>query len=200
LRPKYGQIDSVNLVFFGVSNGPDDFTMNGNASKIRDDVKKAKEDLIVRKPMHWLATKYFSPLNTSDPDVLRSRMTGGLPLKGFNDFDDNFAEQKRLEKLYLEKLLDDVLLPANDKYKHITINWEENTVGLTSIEVMKELSHDSWLALGSVSFVGVLVLAHTMSISLTLIAAVGILLSFPMAFTCYWWCGFRTMKLLNFVR
>jgi hypothetical protein len=183
------------LIFFGVSNGPNDFIMNGNASKIRDDVKKAKEDLIDRKAMHWLATKYFSPLNTSDPDVLRSRMTGGLPLKGFNDFDDNFAEQKRLEKL-----LDDVLLPANDKYKHITINWEENTVGLTSIEVMKELSHDSWLALGSVTFVGVLVLAHTMSISLTLIAAVGILLSFPMAFTCYWWCGFRTMKLLNFVR
>ena len=81
--------------------------------------------------MHWLTDKYFTPLNTSDPEVLRSRMVGGLPLKGFASATVDYNEQVDLEKLYLTKVLNDVLLPANEKYKYITINWEETTVGLT---------------------------------------------------------------------
>jgi hypothetical protein len=57
--------------------------MNGSSPTIRQDKKGAIDDLIVRTPMHWLTDKYFTPLNTSDPEVLRSRMVGGLPLKGY---------------------------------------------------------------------------------------------------------------------
>jgi hypothetical protein len=42
---------------------------------------------------------------------------------------DDFSGQQAAEKKYLTKILTDVLLPANEKYKHVTINWEETTVG-----------------------------------------------------------------------
>ena len=191
-------IDTVNMIFFAEDDGFDGHVMSGNATKMREK-KEAVDDLVVRTPMHWLTDKYFSALNRTDPEVLRSRMVGGLPLKGFPSATKDFQAQVDLERTYLTKLLNDVLLPANEKYKHLHVNWEESNVGLTSIEVLEELKHDSMYALGSVLFVGVLVLSHTMSLTLTICAAVGILLSFPMAFACYWWCGFRTMKLLNFV-
>ena len=247
-------IDTVNSVFYAVEDDAGGHIMNGNATAIRKK-KGAVNDLAKLTPLHWLTDKYFSNLNKVDPKVLRSRMVGGLPLPGYKSHNDDFQVQVSVERRYLSKILNNVLLNANekacmgipvddqdkhvskqndiacmivkedagtstssphkrrnqeecgkvltcqwrDRYTYLFVNWEESTVGLSSIEVMQELSHDAMFALGSVLFVGVLVLTHTMSGLLTLVAAIGILSSFPMAFACYWWCGFRTMKLLNFV-
>ena len=185
-------IDTINMVFYAEQED-NVLWFNGKANTIRKK-KDAVKDLVVRTPLHWLTDKYFSPLNQSDPGVLRSRMVGGLPLKGYQDVNDDRPGQILVERKYLKKILDDVLLKANANFTYLNVNWEETTIGLTSIEVMQELQHDAVYALGSFIFVLALMFLHTMSLTLTIMSTIGILLSFPMAFACYWWCVQNVQK------
>ena len=188
-------IDTINMVFYAEQED-NVLWFNGKANTIRKK-KDAVKDLVVRTPLHWLTDKYFSPLNQSDPGVLRSRMVGGLPLKGYQDVNDDRAGQILVERKYLKKILDDVLLKANANFTYLNVNWEETTIGLTSIEVMQELQHDAVYALGSFIFVLALMFLHTMSLTLTIMSTIGILLSFPMAFACYWWCVQNVQNVQN---